>query len=73
MAGVDLPSPVVIYDDDHFYMANVVADLLVQQNKEVVLVTPLNEVASWSRNTLEQSKIYARAARPAFMSICARS
>ncbi|WJI65518.1 FAD-dependent oxidoreductase [Mesorhizobium sp. C416B] len=60
MAGADLPEPVVIYDDDHFYMANVLADLLVQQNKKVIFVTPLNEVASWSRHTLEQPKIYAR-------------
>ncbi len=60
MAGADLPSPVIIYDDDHFYMANVMADLLVQQNKKVVFVTPLPEIASWSRNTLDQGKIHAR-------------
>lgn len=60
MAGADLPGPIFIYDDDHFYMANVLADLLVAQGKRVIFATPLAEIASWSRNNLDQGHIVKR-------------
>lgn len=48
---------VVIYDDDHYYMGGVVAELLIQKGCEVTLVTPSAYVSEWSKNTLEQGEI----------------
>ena len=50
---------VVIYDDDHYYMGGVLAELLVQNGITVILVTPANLVSEWSLNTLEQPRIQA--------------
>ena len=51
---------VVIYDDDHFYMGSVLADLLIARGCEVHVVTPATKVAEWTENTLEQGIIQAR-------------
>ena len=51
---------VVIYDDDHFYMASVLAELLVSRGCRVDLVTPATKVAEWTVNTLEQATIQRR-------------
>ena len=51
---------VMIYDDDHFYMASVLAELLVARGCAVHLVTPAVRVADWTANTLEQGFIQAR-------------
>jgi dimethylamine/trimethylamine dehydrogenase len=60
MAG-RLPSGhVVIYDDDHYYMGSVLAELLLQKGCTVTFLTPAAKVAEWSFNTLEQGTIQAR-------------
>jgi dimethylamine/trimethylamine dehydrogenase len=51
---------VTVFDDDHFYMGSVLAELLIKDNHQVTLVTPSVEVANWTRNTMEQHKIQAR-------------
>jgi dimethylamine/trimethylamine dehydrogenase len=51
---------VVVFDDDHYYMGGVVAELLVEQGCEVTLITPAAYVSDWSNNTLEQAAIHAR-------------
>jgi len=51
---------IVLYDDDHYYMGSVLAELLVQEGRRVTFVTPAAEVANWARNTLEQEKIQTR-------------
>lgn len=51
---------VLIYDDDHYVMANVLAELLVGEGYGVTYVTPAAEVATWTRNTMEQHRIQAR-------------
>ncbi|MCV2863746.1 FAD-dependent oxidoreductase [Albidovulum sediminicola] len=62
MAG-RLPSGrVVVYDDDHYYMGGVIAELLAQKGCEVTLVTPAPYVSDWARNTLEQHAIHVRLA-----------
>jgi dimethylamine/trimethylamine dehydrogenase len=38
----------------------VLAELLVREGYQVILVTPAGEVSSWARNTLEQEKIQTR-------------
>ncbi len=51
---------VLIYDDDHYYMASVIAELLAEKDVALVLATPAPEVASWTHNTLEQERIQKR-------------
>ncbi|WP_415183840.1 FAD-dependent oxidoreductase [Phaeovulum sp.] len=51
---------VVIFDDDHYYMGGVLAELLVKQGADVTLITPSAYVSDWTNNTLEQSTIHAR-------------
>ena len=60
MAGSLPEGRVLIYDDDHYYMGGLMAELLVAQGAAVTLVTPASEVSNWARNTLEQHKIQAR-------------
>ena len=54
---------VVIYDDDHYYMGGVLAELLVQNGCDVTLVTPAPFVSYWTRFTLEQERIQKRLMR----------
>ena len=60
MARGGIKGGVLIYDDDHYYMGGLMAELLVAQGAAVTLVTPASEVSTWARNTLEQHKIQAR-------------
>jgi dimethylamine/trimethylamine dehydrogenase len=60
MAGHLPEGHVVIYDDDHYYMGGVLAELLVQKGCEVTLVTPASKASEWSEQTLEQGFIQAR-------------
>ena len=50
----------VIYDDDHYYMGGVLAELLATQGYEVSLVTPAPLVSYSSQHTLEQERIQAK-------------
>jgi dimethylamine/trimethylamine dehydrogenase len=52
--------PVVIFDDDHYYLGSVIAELLSAEGYLVTIVTPEAIVADWTRNTLEQGKIEDR-------------
>ena len=47
----------VIYDDDHYYMGGVLAELLAERGCKVSLVTPAPMVSYWSQFTLEQERI----------------
>lgn len=51
---------VVLYDDDHFYMGSVIAEVLVARGCAVDFITPAAKVAEWSENTLEQAIIMRR-------------
>ena len=51
---------VVIWDDDHYYMAGVLAELLATEGFSVSLATPASEVSTWTRNTMEQHAIQRR-------------
>jgi dimethylamine/trimethylamine dehydrogenase len=51
---------VVVFDDDHYYMGGVVAELLAKEDHEVTLVTPAPDVSNWTNNTLEQARIQTR-------------
>ncbi|PKH23007.1 FAD-dependent oxidoreductase [Pseudomonas fluorescens] len=60
MAGVLPASPVLLFDDDHYYMGSVLAEHLVARGVEVIFVTPAADVAAWTHNTLEQHRIQRR-------------
>jgi dimethylamine/trimethylamine dehydrogenase len=58
LSGLD--GPVVIFDDDQFYLASVLAERIRQAGHDVVFVTPAAQVAPWSEHTLEQVRIQTR-------------
>jgi dimethylamine/trimethylamine dehydrogenase len=55
--------PVIIWDDDHYYMGGVLAELCRYAGHEVVLVTTAATVSAWTANTLELMPIAKRMAR----------
>ena len=63
MAGLKFAGQVVIYDDDHFYMGGVVAELARMAGVDVTLVTPAPDVSHWTHYTLEQGAIQQRLAQ----------
>ena len=60
MAGVAAPRPVVVFDDDNFYMGVVVAEKLRAGGLDVTLVTTAATVSPWTQHTLEQRFNQAR-------------
>jgi len=62
MSGQRPAGHVVLYDDDHYYMGGVLAELLVSEGCTVTLVTPSAFVSDWTNNTLEQATIHKRLA-----------
>jgi dimethylamine/trimethylamine dehydrogenase len=58
--GLPRGKRVVVWDDDHYYMGGVLAELLAERGFEVVYATPASEASTWTRATLEQHFIQAR-------------
>jgi dimethylamine/trimethylamine dehydrogenase len=50
----------VVFDDDHYYMGGLMAEVLRACGIEVTLVTPAADVSHWTHNTLEQARIQKR-------------
>ncbi|MEM6563136.1 MAG: FAD-dependent oxidoreductase [Pseudomonadota bacterium] len=57
MDGKVPEGPVVIYDDDHYYMGNVLASHLATLGLDVHLVCPLPSIAEWMGYTLETPRV----------------
>jgi dimethylamine/trimethylamine dehydrogenase len=51
---------VVVWDDDHYYLGGVVAELLAQRGYDVSIVTTGSQVSSWTVNTFEVNRIQRR-------------
>jgi dimethylamine/trimethylamine dehydrogenase len=51
---------VFIFDDDHYYMGGVLAELLADEGCEVTLLTPAPSISYWTEYTLEQHRIHER-------------
>ncbi len=60
IAGKNLSGPVVVFDDDHYYMGGVLAEKLRTDGHDVLLVTPAADVSHWTHNTMEQGRIQTR-------------
>jgi dimethylamine/trimethylamine dehydrogenase len=58
--GARVTSPVVVFDDDHYYLGAVLAEKLRLDGLDVTLVTPADRVSAWTVNTLEQHAIQKR-------------
>ncbi|WP_035920063.1 FAD-dependent oxidoreductase [Leisingera aquimarina] len=60
MGGAKAEGAVVVYDDEHNYMASVLVEALRKKGHPVTYVTAEQAVAHWTAYTLEQRKIIAR-------------
>ncbi|MSP83849.1 MAG: NADH:flavin oxidoreductase [Alphaproteobacteria bacterium] len=58
--GAAFAGPVVVYDDDHFYMGSVVAEKLRRDGLEVTLVTTTGDLAPECASTLDMGRNQAR-------------
>jgi dimethylamine/trimethylamine dehydrogenase len=70
MAGATPPGPVLVFDDDDYYMGGVIAETLRRRGLEVVLATPSPLVSAWTVNTLEQEKIQRRILQSGIEVLC---
>jgi dimethylamine/trimethylamine dehydrogenase len=59
MDGAKIEGPVIIYDDDHYYMANALAVDLAAKGHAVRILTPLPTLGAWMAQTLEQPRMLA--------------
>ncbi len=62
MDGLRPEGPVVVFDNDHYYMASVIAELLAREGLAVTYVTTEGIVSWWSLNTAEQARTHNRLA-----------
>jgi dimethylamine/trimethylamine dehydrogenase len=59
-AGAVPASPVLVYDDDHYVLAALLAERLAREGHMVHYMTPAATVSAWTEMTLEQPRIQAR-------------
>lgn len=59
-SGVALTDPVVIFDDDHYAVGGALAERLIGEGREVIMVTPAAILSSWTQMTNEQDFIQER-------------
>ena len=50
----------MVWDDDHYYLGGVVAELLAQKGYDVSIVTTGSQVSSWTTHTFEVNRIQRR-------------
>ena len=58
--GAQIPTEVLIYDDDHYFMAGALAERLLLAGHRVTYVTPAESISSWSAMTDEHEFIQQR-------------
>ena len=65
--------PVLVYDDDHYYLGGLIAEALVMAGLSVTVLTPGPEVSHWTQNTMEQHKIEGRLLSLGVTLVCKRT
>lgn len=60
LAGASLEGPVVIYDFDHYYMGNCLAEILRKKGLDVTIVTNASAVSAWTFMNNELAEIRSR-------------
>jgi len=58
--GVEIAGPIVVFDDDNFYLGGLIAEQLRGAGHEVTLVTTESVVSAWTVHTMEQHRIQSR-------------
>lgn len=58
--GAKTEGRVVVFDDEHYYLASAIAEKLQAAGAQVTYVTTATQVSEWSINTLEQFHIQQR-------------
>ena len=61
--GGPVSGRVVLFDDDHYFIGGVLAELLLARGATVTVVTTAPLISAWTANTLEQSAVQARLLR----------
>ncbi len=51
---------VIIYDDDHYYMGSVIAEVLRAKDRDVTLITPADVISSWGAHTYDRWRAQSR-------------
>ncbi|MFT3988887.1 FAD-dependent oxidoreductase [Aestuariivirga sp.] len=59
-AGAEVQGPVIIYDDEHYFMGGALAERLKREGLDVTLVTPAAIASSWTAYTDEQAFVQKR-------------
>lgn len=59
-AGATVSGPVVIYDDEHYFMGGAMAEKLARAGHAVTVVTPYPQVSGWTIYTDEQGFVQER-------------
>ncbi|MBK8286872.1 MAG: NAD(P)-binding protein [Ahniella sp.] len=72
LRGVVPAGPVLVYDDDHYFMAGALAEQLARSGIEVIYATPATKVSEWTEQTMEQSRIQSRLMELGVRILCAR-
>ena len=57
MNEANLKDPVVVFDDDHYYMGGVIAEKLRADGLDVTLVTTVGDLSKWTFYSEEQHRI----------------
>jgi len=70
MSGFRPQGKVLIYDNDGYYLASVLAEQLAEEGNEIVLVTPAADIAEWTKYTLEHEHIQIRLRELGVQIIC---
>ncbi|MGB0440631.1 MAG: trimethylamine dehydrogenase, partial [Paracoccaceae bacterium] len=52
--------PIVVFDDERYYLGGVLAEQIVKSGRKVLFVTPAPIVSPYTENTLEQGRIQSR-------------
>ncbi len=58
--GIGIADPIVVFDDDNFYLGGLIAEKLRIEGHEVTLVTTESVVSAWTAHTLEQHRIQSQ-------------
>ena len=72
-AGSEIAGPVVVFDDDNFYLGALLAEALRARGLEVTLLTTESVVSAWTANTLEQHRIHAGVLERGIRVICSHN
>jgi dimethylamine/trimethylamine dehydrogenase len=59
-AGAAVTGPVVVYDDEHYFMGGALAERFALEGHDVALVTPDARASAWTAMTDEQGLVQAR-------------